>query len=129
MLLVLYRVFHWVVRTCPISRKYFVLRPTNLFKAIICSLSYEFNRIRRYAWFNFERLYFFWYTLYMQGISKKCTPFQIQISHNLKYCFICACLVIFLISCNLIGCSSGQLFTKSWPRSQSRYIQSCNWPS
>jgi hypothetical protein len=26
--------------------------------------------------------------------------------------------VIFLISCNLIGCSSGQLFTISWPWSK-----------
>jgi hypothetical protein len=35
MVLVLYRVFHWVVRTCPISKKYFVLRVANLFEAII----------------------------------------------------------------------------------------------
>ena len=35
MLLVLHRVFHWVVRTCPISRKSFVLRVANLFEAII----------------------------------------------------------------------------------------------
>ena len=31
----LYRVFHWVVRTCPVSRKSFVLWVANLFEAIL----------------------------------------------------------------------------------------------
>jgi hypothetical protein len=34
------------------------------------------------------------------------------------YFLICACLVIFFISCNLIGCRSGQLFTISGPWSK-----------
>jgi hypothetical protein len=59
MLLVLYRrVFHWVVRTCHISRKSFVLLVANVFEEIIAC---QMNSIelRRYAWFKFERLYFF----------------------------------------------------------------------
>ena len=46
-----------------------------------------------------------------------------------KFSFICACLVIFFISCNLIGCSNGQLFTISWPWSKrvTFYLQTEEW--